>query len=322
MTSPGLEILGFEPDALRRRIDFLTTYAQRYTDRAQNSHEASGAFLEVNDPSPESEADWGDAAGSLVEAAQLLSLTDVRSAQEFYDQAADCYTRIGHPYSLFLRAIAREQLPLDEYEQGHTWFETAQQATGDTELSALPRAWQVPQQQAYFLLAASLAMPHAGDGRLVELAGNSPNRRSTAPFGALGTAVARVWGVAMTLLTSDRSDSKRAADEIGRQLAGMSLNFAQRIERAQANDYLWSAVAAPIDIGDTEIIGITTIASRVLPRQALMVSLERITSELPPLARIPLQVGLALTDQEVEIEPPHVQQDAPWSSPEPPSELS
>jgi hypothetical protein len=48
---------------------------------------------------------------------------------------------------------------------------------------------------------------------------------------------------------------------VARHLTALCHRYTDTIESAITNDYLWSHVAAPVDVGNIEIIGISALAA-------------------------------------------------------------
>ena len=160
---------------------------------------------------------------------------------------------LGHPYGLYLRAIANvselgEQMEF--FETGLRYIETVHgMRAHDDDAEPVPRAWHSAQQQVYFALAAagSPQLRRGLGGRLGELLQASAHRRGVAPVGALGTAVYRLWDVAIHLLS--RRDRDGTAAVVAEHITAMSSAYFERVRLAMVNEYLWSHLASPFNIG-------------------------------------------------------------------------
>jgi hypothetical protein len=93
---------------------------------------------------------------------------------------------------------------------------------------------------------------------LRRLALESPHRAGVVPVGALGMPIRRFWAIATAVLDFDDSGMQLVATQISALLA----HYAEAIELAMTNDYLWHNAAAPVDVGDIDIMGTFVIASR------------------------------------------------------------
>jgi hypothetical protein len=293
-----LEHLRLDAGQLERRVTFLLAYArvclEDFEVMSQSDDRRTGR----------EEAAWdarADAASSLAEAAQLTTIYDARLALDLFDAAGRHFVELGHPYGLYLRAVANRWNPKDQFEFFATGVRNIEGLYGSHPIAAksepVPRPWHAAQQQLYFLLAAagSPVVRSEFGSRLAELAQSSPNRRGVAPTGALGTALYRLWDIAAHLLVEQDSDT--AATVVAEHLSAMSTVYAERIGLAMVNEYMWFHAASPVNLADIDILGIAALASRTLSTRAFVSQMNLRMEQLPPLARVPAELGIEIATQ-------------------------
>jgi hypothetical protein len=64
------------------------------------------------------------------------------------------------------------------------------------------------------------------------------------------------------------------------------------MELARANEYCWRNAAAPVDVGDVDIIGMTVIASRRFGLDRISDALDEQLSRSPYAARAVLEIAM------------------------------
>jgi hypothetical protein len=74
----------------------------------------------------------------------------------------------------------------------------------------------------------------------------------------------------------------------------MSERYAESIELARVNDYLWNHAAAPIDAGDIDIAGIVALTVSRFGADRVGAVLRNVDEQLSPLARTPIEVAMEL----------------------------
>jgi hypothetical protein len=113
-----------------------------------------------------------------------------------------------------------------------------------------------PSQQAYIFLAAAATRDVANEYRsfLRALAQTSLNRSGVVSVGALGVPIHRYWALAAGFL-----DPEVDINGMRPHLAAIAARYAETMELARANRYLWENCAAPVDVGDIDIAGITAL---------------------------------------------------------------
>jgi hypothetical protein len=113
-----------------------------------------------------------------------------------------------------------------------------------------------PPQQAYIFLAAAATRDVANEYQsfLRALAQTSLNRTGVIGVGALGVPIHRYWALAAGFLEHEVD-----FDRMGPHLAAIVARYAEAMELARVNRYLWENCAAPVDVGDIDIAGITVL---------------------------------------------------------------
>jgi hypothetical protein len=111
------------------------------------------------------------------------------------------------------------------------------------------------------------------------------------PFGVLGTPLRVAWDVGVYLLQASNTD---ALDVVARHLAGLCRRYDEMMNLARVNDHLWKHAAAPVDVGDIEIIGITTLSVSHFGQNNLAQAI--IANGLDPngISFIPFDLGVEL----------------------------
>lgn len=288
------EHLHLDLGQIQRRVTFLLAYARTCLDDFEALSQSNDRRIGREPASWDAHA---DAASSFAEAAQLTAIFDPRLAVDLFDDAGRNFVELGHPYGLYLRAVANRWNPKDHFElfaRGTRNIE-ALHGSHPTSSELVPRPWHAAQQQLYFLLAAagSPIVRSEFGLRLAEFARSSPNRRGVAPIGALGTAVYRLWDIAAHLLAEPDSDT--AATVVAEHLSAMSTAYAERIRLAMVNEYMWFHAASPVNVGDIDILGIAVLASRFTT--AFVPQMKRRMEELSPLARVPAELGIDIATE-------------------------
>jgi hypothetical protein len=290
------EHLSLNIDQVKRRVTFLRAYARACLDDLE-------AMRSPNSPQTGSNelAGWdahADAASSLAEAAQLAVIYDSRLAADLFDASGQLFIQLGHPYGIYLRAVANRWNPREHFELFANGLRTIEILQGlqpiDPASQPIPRPWHAVQQQIYFLLALTGSPTIRSDfrERLARLAEASPLRRGVAPTGALGTALHRLWDITVHFLMEPRTDT--AASVIAEHLTAMSTAYDERMRLAMVNEYMWFHAASPVNLGDIEILGISALASRTLSTGAFVSQMRQRMEQLSPLARVPAELGIEM----------------------------
>jgi hypothetical protein len=293
MATRHLEQMGLDVQQVQVTTDFLEAYANT-TIRELKAYEAPDRPAPERFPSPE-DLRWvlrADAASALREAAQWAMFFDRARARRLLVTSASYFLEDDHAFGTFLMTAMGERPSLGTFRQGIDRLAVlhgARPPFGDP--GAIPPALQHPQQQAYLLLACGGTARVAEEygETLRELAGRSPNRVGVAPVGALGTPIRRFWDIAMRLLEGNAQSGPRA---VASHLAAMSERYAESIELARVNDYLWNHAAAPVDAGDIDIAGIVALTVSRFGADRVGAVLRDVDEQLSPLARTPIEVAM------------------------------
>jgi hypothetical protein len=258
MSEMHLEEMGLDVERVVAAVDFLSGYAEF----AVAELEPDDAFEAMSSE----ESRWTsmtDAATAFREAAQWALFLDPFRARALLDRSGDLFHTLGQPFGAYLKVLSGSWFYDPPYAEFAQQLEDLARLTRptDAELEApIPVPLSHPQQQAYLMLAAT-ASPSVGDEfhlLLQEMADESPHRWGVVPVGALGAPIRWFWHVAKLLLEPSRS----TASEVAAQLGALTRRYTESIELASANEYCWRNAAAPVDVGDIDIIGIAVIASR------------------------------------------------------------
>jgi hypothetical protein len=277
MSAEHLDSMQLNPDQAFASVEFLESYANL-------------CLSEIQERSGEGDDVWTatvDAATALREAGQWALCVDPQRGFRLLDRAGDLFLQAGYAFGTYLKVVAsywsvdppmRElRVQLERLEQ-IAWPSPppeGQQAGRPPEPPAAD-ALAHPQQQAYLLLAAAGSRPVAEEfGQpLRRLALESPHRAGVVPVGALGMPIRRFWAIAAAVLGIGDLGTQVVATHISALLA----RYAESIELAMTNEYLWQNAAAPVDLGDIDIMGTFVIASRAFGSDAMA---DALMSRLP-----------------------------------------
>jgi hypothetical protein len=319
-----LDRMKIDPDKAFRAARFLRAYASTSLQEAEGSgiprpvdqenFTADKGFNESRAEASSGATDTttdrillADAATALREAAQWLLYFDPAAARESLLDAGALYSRLELPYGYYLHVMAGPWAvdpPMSVFagalEELHQIVLPGSEPTNhDSNRSreaehALTEALHHPQQQAYLLLASagSPAVADALHDQLGAMIGHSPNRDGVIPVGALGTPVRRLWAISAAL-AADRSEE---VETIARHLAAMASDYAETMDLAQANSYLWSNAASPVDVGDLDIAGIAALTTRRYGADALLTAME--DSKVNEIGMAPVRAGIDLAIEE------------------------
>jgi hypothetical protein len=128
-------------------------------------------------------------------------------------------------------------------------------------------------------------------------AARSPHRDGVVPIGALGTPIGRYWRFALNLMRPPEPGTEEMRDAEN-SLAYMCSEYARSIESAMVNSRLWKNAAAPVDVGDVDLACMVSLMVRAWGQDVVVRLLEELSSRLPPIAAIPLRIGLELVLRE------------------------
>ena len=312
MTKRDLERMNLDPDQVERRTDFLESYANT-AGRELEAIAEPGTSLERSRVSSEGpDRQWiltMDAASALREAASWAIYFNTYRAITLLNRAGYLYRSVDMAFGSFLLTVAGTP-PLEELGSDIGLLAQVQGRTDPSGRAAIPDSLHHPQQQVYLLLAcAGMADKMAGYRRpqslaevssyrqtLHEIATESPIRQGVVPFGSLGIPVRVPWDIGIHLLQDYDSESPDPDDSeslvtVARYLAVLCRRYAETMELATVNDYLWSNAAAPVDVGDIDVIGIAALAAAHFGSEEIVASVSRLGVPTNDISFIPLSLG-------------------------------
>jgi hypothetical protein len=232
-------------------------------------------------------------------AAQYALLVDAARARRLLRRAADAYLGLGLPYGYLLLAASEPR------EVSQRMFSDLNSRSHGNEPYASERplasaADGHPVQLSYRLLVMSgnvaLAQELPGEREALH---RQLTAHRTAPIGAQNLSVGDYLTFAdlLTILTVDTSlgaDVEPVADAVLVALTGIGTGYAEGIQRAQANTYLWRHQQSPVDIVDLDIVAMTRLASSALASH--QIDLAQLTSREPTLATLPMYAAMELNE--------------------------
>ncbi len=288
MPAEQLEEMGLDPEQVLREIRFLEAYAATAEAELRQIRAQSGQHRLQEDPAFTVAADL---AATLRERGQWLLFFDQDRARQSLLQAGELFSVLGQPFGHFLQVVADEfgrNLPLRQLREGLRYV-----VEGPGEPDSVAGLWPLahPQQQAYLLLAATGSeRARESFGRLLaSVLDSSPHDRGVAPVGALGTPLRHLWDTARHLYRAER----RSVDVVASHLAGMCDRYGESMELARVNNFLWRHGAAPVDVGDIDLTGITALAVRRFGWEETVAALERSGGQRSrPMNTPPVRLGL------------------------------
>jgi hypothetical protein len=285
MSSAHLEQMGIDVESVLRSIDFLEAYGD----------------LSLSETDTVDESRWRatvDAAGAYRDGAQWALWLDPSRAQYLLDRAGDCFDAIGQPFGSYLKVVSGtwyRDPPVAAMGEQLRALETVTEEAGETRGARSERAVDTPQQQAYLFLAAAGSPPVASEYwyLLQHMATDSPHRLGVVPVGALGTPIRRLWRLASLLLRAD----PEAVEDIAANLGAMAGAYEENMTQAQTNEHTWRHAAAPVDVGDIDIFGVTVVASQHFGAQTMQRAVERVMPSRSDVPRAILEVAIEYANE-------------------------
>lgn len=288
-----LERLRLSPERARLVTDFLESYANTTGRELENS----GPRKAAGDYAGQTDTRWTltmDMASSLKEAASWAAYFDVDRAIRLLRRAGVLYQQAGLAFGSFLLTVAHSI----QEEELFRDIALLAQLHGQSDMSdapEIPSALQHPQQQAYMLLACAGMANQLGSypKRLQAIAAQSPNLQGVLPFGALGMPVRVAWDIGLHLLEENNPES---LDVIAGHLAAWCRRYAEAMQLAMVNDHLWDHAAAPVDVGDMEIMGITALSASHFGREQIAEAIARHGINRDEISFIPVALGIEMSE--------------------------
>ena len=233
-----------------------------------------------------------DAASALREAGQWMLYLNISEARAFLARSGLLFHELRQPFGAYLIAVSGQEWSerLNRHVASAVTSIGRPNEGGESEGFSL----QHPQQQAYLVLAAASAPDIVFGSQLQETLDKSIYRDGVAAIGALATPIRRFWSIARHLISSIDG----AVLVIAEHLAFMCRHYAESMELGQVNASLWEHGAAPVDIGDIDIIGISAMTARRFSGEVLLSALRQygISVEQQSIAITPVEIGLAIVE--------------------------
>jgi hypothetical protein len=299
MSEAHLHEMGLDVERVVDEVDFLEAYAEftlgeLATERAEPERPDDGRWTSVI-----------DAASAFREAAQWALCFDPVRARRLLDRSGDLFITAEQPFGIYLRVVSGawyRDPPLERVAPQLRALEALSRPADQVEI-VVPEPLLHPQQQAYLMLAAAASPPIASEFRelLREIATTSPHRVGVVPVGALGMPIRRFWRMAIALLGlqsgAAADPSQDPADTIATGLVTLAQTYEESVELARTNEHTWVNAAAPVDVGDIDIIGMAVIAARHYGRPMEQDLTGRFEA-LPYAAQAVLQIALEYVSAE------------------------
>jgi hypothetical protein len=310
MARRDLEELNLDLGRVRSRTDFLESYANTTGRELENLLQTEAPPAASEGSTEGREENWiltMEAASVLREAASWAVYFDVDRAIMLLNRSGSLYQSVEMAFGSFLLTVAGVP-PLDELSSDIGLLARLHGQANAAGPATIPDSLYHPQQQAYLLLAcAGMADKDTGYRRfqaagessryrqtLHAIAAGSPIRQGVLPFGSLGIPVRVPWDIGVHLLQESDPES---LDVVARYLALLCRRYAETMELATVNDYLWSHAAAPVEVGDIEIIGIAALAAAHFGSEEITASIARLGVRTEDISFIPLRLGSEILER-------------------------
>lgn len=289
-----LERLRLSPERARSVTDFFESYANTTGRELENS----GPRRAADDYAGQTDTYWTltmDMASALREAASWAAYFDVDRAIRLLRRAGVLYQQAGLAFGSFLLTVANSI----QEEELFRDIALLAQLHGQSDMSdapEIPRGLHHPQQQAYMLLACAGMANQLGSypKRLHAIAAQSPNLQGVLPFCALGMPVRVAWDIGLHLLEENNPES---LDIVAGHLAAWCRRYAEAMELAMVNDHLWEHTAAPVDVGDMEIMGIAALSASHFGRERIAEAIARHGISRDEISFIPVDLGIEMSER-------------------------
>jgi hypothetical protein len=317
MASRDLEKMNLDPRRVEYRTDFLESYANTAGHELETLAQPGTSPGRPEESTEGADRQWiltMDAASALREAASWAVFFNTYRALALLNRAGFLYHGADMAFGSFLLTVAGAP-PSDELASDIKLLARVQGRDTPAGPAAIPDSLHHPQQQAYLLLACAGMADRMVDYRsprsldeasgyrqaLHGIAAESPLRQGVLPFGSLGIPVRVPWDIGVHLLQDYDSESPDAGDSeslavVARHLAALCRRYAETMELATVNDYLWSNAAAPVDVGDIEVIGIAALAAVHFGSEDITASVTRLGVQTDDISFIPLKLGIEISN--------------------------
>ncbi len=310
MAIADLEKLHIDPDRAGAVTDFLESHANTTGRELENLQEYTDLPGRAESRAGQPDMQWTltmDMASALREAASWAAYFDVGRALGLLSRAGSLYQSAGLAFESFLLTIAGFP-PMGEISRDVALLAQIHGQADAIDSAAIPNPLYHPQQQAYLLLACAgmtdrlvkYRQPPGLDENpdyrqmLYEIAAESPNRQGVLPFGSLGTPVRVPWDIGVHLLQDDNPES---LEIIARHLTTLCRRYAEMMSLATVNGYLWDHAAAPVDVGDIEVMGIAALSASHFGSEKITSAVARLGLDSTDISFIPFGLGRDLSEQ-------------------------
>jgi hypothetical protein len=316
--------LGVEEQAVRQRARFFAGFAgamhepprpearqlARLSKDEDSIRPGLEAFdeppgLEDDDPRLDDSPDGGDRpqwmrlgaeADALRQAAIATLLVDARDGLALLIDAGRRYAEVNRPYGMFLLATAgsRRTGVRAENTRNRVVNSAAEMLARSLQMEGGATDEPLTSAQQVYLMLVLATQPELGAAR--ELLGalrEQPGQHSAVPFATSTETVADWWALATDLINEERrGHSRRAA--LRDRFASLSLPHGREIERSKMDTYHWRTLSSSVDVVNLDLACAICIANRRLTAELAPFSREEF-GDVPPLARISLQVGVEMS---------------------------
>lgn len=309
MAITDLEKLKIDPERAGVVTDFLESHANRTGRELENLQEYTNLPGLAESRTGQVDTQWTltiDMASALREAASWAVYFDVGRALGLLSRAGFLYQSAGLAFGSFLQTIAGLP-PMDELPRDVAFLAQIHGQADAAVSATIPNPLYHPQQQAYLLLACAGMTDRLVDYRkrprldenldyreaLHGIAAESPNRQGVLPFGSLGTPVRVPWDIGVHLLQDDNPES---LEIVARHLTALCRRYAEMMDLATVNDYLWDHAAAPVDVGDIEVMGIAALSASHFGREQITNAVSRLGLDPADISFIPFRLGRDMSE--------------------------
>jgi hypothetical protein len=318
MARRDLEKMNLDIGRVRSRTDFLESYANTAGRELEDLPEPDTSPASPVGITRQPDIQWMltmETASALREAASWAVYFDVDRAIALLTRAGFLYHNVDMAFGSFLLTVA-DTPPLDELSSDIELLARVNGLTSSRGSVAIPDSLHHPQQQTYLLLACAGMADKIVDYRhpqsiedvsayrqtLHAIAAESPIRQGVLPFGSLGIPIRVAWDIGVHLLqgyvseSADPDDSESLAT-VARYMTVLCRRYAETMELATVNDYLWNNAAAPVDVGDIEVIGIAALAAIHFGSEEITASVTRLGMRPDDISFIPFRLGTEIAER-------------------------
>jgi hypothetical protein len=282
-----LERLGLQRDNVDARIKFLSNRAKVHRRRAQTSEG-------VDDW--QRTASWGAAAYCMAQGASLTMLAGSIDPAAELRQAAEAYLNAELPYGLIVESMSTGEGGIEDHRSSslvEIWLGGIDRRFGKSRkepMDDLPANLSAINQQLYLCMAAMSSARTARAyreplKRMIDQMKPHPN----VPHGPQSQPLHVQLDIIEPIFDAMAHSAYEGHDRAVNALKRLASHYAESIESAQHNQYLWSNLWSPIDYLDLEIV----FAARCVARAFSNVNLPTIFDE-DSIAAIPLLVAAGL----------------------------